>query len=110
MKEGTRIVDEEQFGPIAPLIRFEDDDDVVRRANATQYGLGGSVWSSNPARARKIAEQIEAGTVWINQHIAIGPHIPMAGAKQSGVGVEQGPEGLAEFTQVRVLSIAKSAA
>ncbi|MEQ1930646.1 MAG: aldehyde dehydrogenase family protein [Parvularculaceae bacterium] len=110
VKEGTRIVDEEQFGPIAPLIRFEDDDDVVRRANATQYGLGGSVWSSNPARARKIAEQIEAGTVWINQHIAIGPHIPMAGAKQSGVGVEQGPEGLAEFTQVRVLSIAKSAA
>lgn len=109
VREGTRIVDEEQFGPIMPLIRFKDDDDVIRRANASPYGLGGSVWSSNLERAKKLAEQIEAGTVWINQHITIGPHIPMAGAKQSGVGVEQGLEGLAEYTQVRVLNMAKPA-
>ena len=110
VKEGSRIVDEEQFGPVIPLIRFEDEDDVVRRANRSPFGLGGSVWSSNVARARRIAEEIEAGTVWINQHVALGPHIPMAGAKQSGVGVEQGLEGLAEFTQVRVLNMAKPAA
>lgn len=109
VKEGNRIVDEEQFGPVIPLIRFKSDEEIVARANASQYGLGGSVWSSNFARARKIAEEIDAGTVWINQHITIGPHIPMAGAKQSGVGVEQGLEGLAEFTQVRVLNMAKSA-
>ena len=108
VKEGTRVVDEEQFGPVIPLIRFEDEDDAVRRANATQFGLGGSVWSSNFDRARAIAEQIDAGTVWINQHITIGPHIPMAGSKQSGLGVEQGLEGLAEYTQVRVLNMAKA--
>jgi acyl-CoA reductase-like NAD-dependent aldehyde dehydrogenase len=105
--EGTRIVDEEQFGPVIPLIRFMTEEDVIRRANATEYGLGGSVWSSNFERARKVADEIDAGTVWINQHITIGPHIPMAGSKQSGIGVEQGLEGLAEFTQVRVFNMAK---
>lgn len=109
VKEGSRIVDEEQFGPVIPLIRFKSDDEIVARANATQFGLGGSVWSSNFDRARRIAEDIDAGTVWINQHVTIGPHIPMAGAKQSGIGVEQSLEGLAEFTQVRVLNMAKSA-
>ena len=108
--DGSRIVDEEQFGPVIPLIRFENDDDVVNRANASPFGLGGSVWSGNFDRAKKMAEQIDAGTVWINQHIAIGPHIPMAGSKQSGIGVEQGLEGLAEFTQVRVLNMAKAPA
>ena len=108
VKEGNRIVDEEQFGPVIPLIRFKSDSEIVARANASPYGLGGSVWSSNFDRARKIAEDIDAGTVWINQHITIGPHIPMAGSKQSGIGVEQGLEGLAEFTQVRVLNMAKA--
>lgn len=105
--EGARIVDEEQFGPVMPLIRFSDVNDVIARANASPYGLGGSVWSSNYDRAREVAEKIDAGTVWINQHVTIAPHIPMAGAKQSGIGVEQDQEGLAEFTQVRVLNIAK---
>ncbi|OFX00655.1 MAG: aldehyde dehydrogenase [Alphaproteobacteria bacterium RIFCSPHIGHO2_12_FULL_63_12] len=108
VKEGNRIVDEEQFGPVIPLIRFKSDSEIVSRANASPYGLGGSVWSSNFDRARKIAEDIDAGTVWINQHITIGPHIPMAGSKQSGIGVEQSQEGLAEFTQVRVLNMAKA--
>jgi acyl-CoA reductase-like NAD-dependent aldehyde dehydrogenase len=108
VKEGSRIVDEEQFGPVIPLIRFKDDSEIVARANATLYGLGGSVWSSNLERARRIAEEIDAGTVWINQHVNIGPHIPMAGTKQSGLGVEQALEGLAEYTQIRVLNMAKA--
>ncbi|HNR77335.1 MAG TPA: aldehyde dehydrogenase family protein [Parvularculaceae bacterium] len=108
VKEGNRIVDEEQFGPVIPLIRFKSDDEIVARANASPYGLGGSVWSSNFDRARRIAEDIDAGTVWINQHITIGPHIPMAGSKQSGIGVEQSLEGLSEFTQIRVLNMAKA--
>lgn len=107
VREGSRIVDEEQFGPVVPLIRFKDDSEIAKRANATPFGLGASVWSSDLRRAEKIAEALDAGTVWINQHVAIGPHIPMAGSKQSGVGVEQGLEGLAEFTQLRVLNIAK---
>ncbi len=103
--DGHRIVDEEQFGPILPLVKFEDVDDVIARANASDYGLGGSVWSKDVERAADIAGRIESGQVWVNQHIAIGPHIPMAGFKQSGLGVEQAEEGLAEYTQMQVVNI-----
>lgn len=103
--DGDRIVDEEQFGPILPLIRFDDVEDVIARANASDYGLGGSVWSKDVARAADIASRIESGQVWVNQHIAIGPHIPMAGFKSSGLGVEQSVEGLAEYTQTQVVNI-----
>ncbi|RME67284.1 MAG: aldehyde dehydrogenase family protein [Alphaproteobacteria bacterium] len=105
--DGQRIVDEEQFGPILPLVKVRDGDDSVARANGSPYGLGASVWSADPARASALAERLDAGTVWVNQHIAIGPHIPMAGAKQSGIGVEQAQEGLDEFTQMRVFHVAK---
>jgi acyl-CoA reductase-like NAD-dependent aldehyde dehydrogenase len=105
VKEGMRIVDEEQFGPILPVLRYTDLDDAIRRANATRYGLGASVWSSDVKRAEKVAEQLTAGTVWINQHIDLAPHIPQAGAKHSGFGVELGDEGLQEFTQVQVINI-----
>ena len=96
--DGDQIVDEEQFGPILPVIRFSDIDDVVARANASPYGLGASVWSSDVDRAVSVASRIESGSVWVNQHVAIGPHIPMAGVKSSGLGVEQSEEGLAEYT------------
>ncbi len=104
--DGHRIVDEEQFGPILPVISFSDIDDVIRRANNSDTGLGGSVWSSDINQAIAIAEQLECGQVWVNQHIAIGPHIPMAGFKQSGLGVEQSIEGLAEYTQLQVINVA----
>jgi acyl-CoA reductase-like NAD-dependent aldehyde dehydrogenase len=103
--DGDKIVDEEQFGPILPVIKFEDIDDVVARANASEYGLGGSVWSKDLDRAAAIAGRLAAGQVWVNQHIAIGPHIPMAGFKQSGLGIEQSVEGLAEYTQLQVVNI-----
>lgn len=105
--DGDRIVDEEQFGPILPVIAFSDVEDVVARANASDYGLGGSVWSKDIARAAAIGDRIESGQVWVNQHIAIGPHIPMAGFKSSGLGVEQSAEGLAEYTQLKVMNIAR---
>lgn len=103
--DGAKIVDEEQFGPILPLVKFDNVDDVIARANASEYGLGGSVWSKDVQRASEIASRIESGQVWVNQHIAIGPHIPMAGFKQSGLGVEQSVEGLAEYTQVQVINV-----
>lgn len=105
--DGMQIVDEEQFGPILPVVSYRDIDDVIARANASDYGLGGSVWSKDLARATEVAGQIESGQVWVNQHIAIGPHIPMAGFKQSGLGVEQSSEGLAEYTQLQVISVAR---
>lgn len=108
VSDGAQIVDEEQFGPILPIVRFEKVDDVVRLINASPNGLGGSVWSSDVDRGIAIAEQIETGTIWVNQHLAIGPHIPMAGFRQSGLGVEQSIEGLEEFTQLQVLNAARS--
>ena len=106
--DGDQIVDEEQFGPILPVIRFSDIDDVVARANASPYGLGASVWSSDVDRAVSVASRIESGSVWVNQHVAIGPHIPMAGVKSSGLGVEQSEEGLAEYTQLSVINVARA--
>jgi acyl-CoA reductase-like NAD-dependent aldehyde dehydrogenase len=105
--DGHQIVDEEQFGPILPVIRFDDIDDVIRRANASESGLGGSVWSKDIGKAANIAGRIESGQVWVNQHLAIGPHIPMAGFKGSGLGVEQSVEGLAEYTQIQVINVAR---
>lgn len=105
--DGHEIVDEEQFGPILPVIRYSDIDDVVARANASPYGLGASVWSRDVDRAVTVANRIESGSVWVNQHVAIGPHIPMAGVKSSGLGVEQSEEGLAEYTQLSVINVAR---
>jgi acyl-CoA reductase-like NAD-dependent aldehyde dehydrogenase len=108
IKEGSRLVDEEQFGPVLPVIKYSDNDDVIRRANATNYGLGASVWSSDTARAHKVASQIEAGTVWINKHLDMAPHIPFGGAKHSGIGTEFAEEGLAEFTQLQIINEART--
>jgi acyl-CoA reductase-like NAD-dependent aldehyde dehydrogenase len=107
VSDGHTIVDEEQFGPILPVIPFDDVEDVIARANRSDYGLGGSVWSKDIARAAAIAGRIESGQVWVNQHVAIGPHIPMAGFKNSGLGVEQSVEGLAEYAQIQVINVAR---
>jgi acyl-CoA reductase-like NAD-dependent aldehyde dehydrogenase len=105
--EGTRIVDEEQFGPALPVIPYRDIDDVVDRANATTYGLSGSVWSPDVERAGAVAERLECGTAWVNAHVALGPHQPFGGFKWSGLGVENGPWGLAGFTELQVQYRAK---
>lgn len=102
--EGTRLVDEEQFGPVLPVIKYSDSEDALARANASPYGLGGSVWSSDIERAKSFAHRMETGTVWINRHGGLSPAIPFAGAKQSGVGVEMGLEGVLEFTQIQVIA------
>jgi acyl-CoA reductase-like NAD-dependent aldehyde dehydrogenase len=107
ISDGTRLVDEEQFGPVLPVIKYSDPEDALARANASPYGLGGSIWSSDIARAHGFAERMDAGTVWINKHIDLGPHIPFGGAKQSGLGTEMGEEGLAEFTQLQVINAAR---
>ncbi|SQD94178.1 MULTISPECIES: aldehyde dehydrogenase family protein [unclassified Parafrankia] len=100
--EGTRIVDEEQFGPVLPILPYRDVDEVVARANATTFGLSGSVWSADPDRAGAVAERLECGTAWVNAHVALGPHQPFGGARWSGLGVENGPWGLAGYTDIQV--------
>lgn len=106
-RDGDAIVDEEQFGPVLPVIRFTDVEQVLAVANAGPYGLGGSVWSGDTERGLAVAERMDTGSVWVNQHIAIGPHIPMAGFKGSGIGVEQADEGLAEYSQIQVVNVAR---
>ncbi|OCC23398.1 aldehyde dehydrogenase [Croceicoccus estronivorus] len=104
---GSRLVDEEQFSPILPVISYDDIDQVIDAANDSEYGLGGSIWSNDTDSAMKLADRIASGTVWINHHTHFGPHIPFAGAKQSGVGVEFGREGLTEFAQRSVVNLSK---
>ncbi len=108
VSDGVRIVDEEQFGPALPVIPYKDVDDAVKRANSTHYGLSGSVWSSDPNRAAEVATQLECGTAWVNQHLAIAPNLPFGGAKWSGIGVENGPWGLLGFTEIQVVNISKA--
>lgn len=108
--EGDVIVDEEPFGPILPIIRYTDIDDVIARANASPYALGGSVWSSDPEAAAKIALRLESGSVWVNQHCALDPAVPFPANKQSGFGVEGGLEGLYPYTALQTLNIAKPVA
>ena len=100
---GCRLVDEEQFGPALPIVRYSDVDDAVAKANASSMGLGGSVWGTDLAEAKRVAGRIEAGSVWINKHGAIQPNAPFGGVKQSGFGVEFGVEGLKEFTTVQTV-------
>lgn len=104
--DGARIVDEEQFGPVLPVIKFSDPLDAVARANASPYGLGGSIWSGDLDKAYALAEEMESGTVWINKHAELDPSIPFGGARQSGLGTELGQEGLEEFTQLKMINIA----
>lgn len=92
------LVTEEAFGPVLPLLRFRDADEVVRRANDTPYGLAASVWGQDAAAVRGIAERLEAGTVWINTIHEVSPDQPFAGHKQSGFGIENGIDGLLEYT------------
>jgi acyl-CoA reductase-like NAD-dependent aldehyde dehydrogenase len=107
VSDGTRIVDEEQFGPAVPLVRYRDVEDAIERANATHFGLSGSVWGADAARATEVASRLECGTAWVNTHLAILPHAPFGGAKWSGIGVENGPWGLLGFTELQTVHVAK---
>ncbi len=108
ISDGVRLVDEEQFGPALPVIPYKDVDDAVRRANATTYGLSGSVWSKDADRGAEVASQLECGSAWVNQHLAIAPNLPFGGAKWSGIGVENGTWGLLGFTEIQVVNVARS--
>ena len=89
------------------MISYRDLDDALERANATHFGLSGSVWSSDPERAASVAERLECGTAWVNTHLALAPHQPFGGAKWSGIGVENGTWGLLGFTEIQVLHRSK---
>ncbi|KAF2639322.1 aldehyde dehydrogenase-like protein [Massarina eburnea CBS 473.64] len=106
--DNSRIVVEEPFGPIVPLLKWHDDDEVVARANSLETGLGASVWSKDLVRAEIMARQISAGSVWINSHFDVAPDVPFGGHKESGIGMEWGIEGLKQYTNSRSIWVWKN--
>ncbi|CNG60300.1 betaine-aldehyde dehydrogenase [Mycobacterium tuberculosis] len=108
VEEGLPLVDEEQFGPVLPILRYSRVDDAVERANNTMFGLCGSVWGSDEAAAREIAERLECGTTFVNTHADLLPTVPFGGAKWSGVGVENGIDGLLAFTGQQVVHTSRA--
>tara|TARA_R110001606_G_scaffold323656_1_gene470458 strand:- start:15435 stop:16826 length:1392 start_codon:yes stop_codon:yes gene_type:complete len=103
LKNGDSLVDEEQFGPVLPIVKYSNLDEAIRLANDSPNGLGGSIWSSNIEAAKSIANRLECGSVWINKHGAIQPNAPFGGVKSSGIGVEFSDEGLMEYTDIQVI-------
>jgi acyl-CoA reductase-like NAD-dependent aldehyde dehydrogenase len=104
--DDARLVREEQFGPVLPVLSFDSIDDAIARTNDTEYGLGGSVWTSNIDRGVEVASKVQSGTVWVNKWLDMPFDVPFRGAKQSGIGTELGQEGLEAYTQARIVSVA----
>jgi len=107
--EDAAVVQEEAFGPVLPMMRFTDVNEVIDKANASDYGLAGAVWSANTDEAVAVARQLETGTVWINQNLILRSDVPFAGHKQSGFGVENGMEGWLEYMAPQTIYIPKPA-
>jgi acyl-CoA reductase-like NAD-dependent aldehyde dehydrogenase len=107
LAENSRLVCEEQFGPVFPVMKFTDIEDAIARANNTRFGLAGSVWSKDVARATQIAGRLEVGTAWVNQHRATLATVPFGGAKESGVGRTYSRLGLEAYMEPQVISVLK---
>jgi acyl-CoA reductase-like NAD-dependent aldehyde dehydrogenase len=108
LDDNARIVQEEQFGPVLPILAYEDINDVVSRANNTHFGLGASIWTEDLPQAEVLAERIEAGTTWVNQHLALSPLAPFGGSKWSGIGYIGGKWGIEGATELQVINIKRT--
>jgi acyl-CoA reductase-like NAD-dependent aldehyde dehydrogenase len=104
-RDEMRVVKEEQFGPVIPLVRYRTVAEAIERANSLEVGLGGSVWGNDPVEAARYASELECGTAWVNQHGTLHPMAPFGGVKSSGIGVEFNVDGLKEYTTVQVVNI-----
>lgn len=102
-----RVVSEEQFGPVIPILKYENVEEAIRRANSLSVGLGGSIWGDDVEAAAALAQRLECGTAWVNQHGTLHPLAPFGGVKNSGIGVEFNVDGLREYTTIQVLNVAR---
>jgi acyl-CoA reductase-like NAD-dependent aldehyde dehydrogenase len=105
----ARLVKEEQFGPVLPIQAYESVEEAIAEANSVEFGLGGVIWTSNVERGVSVASEIESGTVWVNQHMSLPYDVAFGGAKQSGIGLQNGIEGMEDFTQRRIVNARKAA-
>ncbi|AKE88367.1 aldehyde dehydrogenase family protein [Rhodococcus aetherivorans] len=105
VREDSAAFQEEIFGPVLTVTRFRDVDDAIRLANATEYGLAGSIWTKNIDKALRVAKEMRSGRVWVNTTIDGAPQLPAGGMKQSGFGREMGQAGFDEFTDVKTIQI-----
>jgi acyl-CoA reductase-like NAD-dependent aldehyde dehydrogenase len=108
LPENARLVQEEQFGPVIPVLSYMDLDEAIARANATEFGLGASVWTNDSIRGEEVAARLLAGTVWINRHGDLSPLIPFCGSKMSGIGTDFGEDGLKNYCQSKIVNIGKA--
>ena len=104
LPDDARLVREEQFGPVLPIQVYDDLNDAIASANDVEYGLGGTIWTADVKRGIEVASRIETGTIWVNQHMALPLDVPFGGAKESGIGLQNGIEGMKDFTQLRILN------
>jgi acyl-CoA reductase-like NAD-dependent aldehyde dehydrogenase len=105
ISDDARLVTEEQFGPILPVLKYTDVDDAISRANDTRMGLCASVWTKNLEKGAAIAARLEAGTVWVNHHLGSEPDVPFGGFKESGLGREHGVMGLQSYMEPQVINV-----
>ena len=99
------IAQTEVFGPVLCVIRFESEEEAIRIANGTKYGLAAGIWTNDLARAHRVARAIQAGMIWVNTYRSIAPQTPFGGYKLSGYGKERGEEALLEYTQLKNVTI-----
>lgn len=106
LPDSARLVREEQFGPVIPVLAYDTIEEVIERANDSEYGLGGTIWTNDSDRGLAVALQIQTGTVWINKHLDMPFDVPFGGAKASGFGLSQGLDGMKEFMQLKIINVA----
>jgi succinate-semialdehyde dehydrogenase/glutarate-semialdehyde dehydrogenase len=102
---GSRLLKEEVFGPILPVVKVKDLDEAIEEANNTIYGLGASIWTKKLDRVVSGCEQLKAGIIWVNQHFKVAPEVPFGGVKESGIGRENGPYALSEYLDLKTIML-----
>lgn len=105
--DDSRMVTEEPFGPIIPILKWSDEADVLELANSGQHGLGASFWTKDLARGERLARQLSSESVWVNSHFDVAPNVPFGGHKWSGIGSEWGTAGFKAYCNSRSLCIWK---
>jgi aldehyde dehydrogenase (NAD+) len=106
--DDMRIARDEIFGPVLSVLKFSDVDELVRRANNTNFGLAAAVWTRDVAKAHRFAAKVRAGTVWVNCYDVFDAAAPFGGFKESGIGRELGEAGLAAYTESKTVTLALS--